>query len=400
MLPEIKLVRPQQIFTTGVAFKPDGKGWQYYLPFVDYSYDANRVPNLLTPHVKLALALSPNRALAASKSGELALIDLDAAEVVERAHLGMDLSEAYLSRDGQTLHFVGHRRHIICDAATLDCPYDAADPFDASDAPAMRAAVHYDHRDRYEESPEFLAVVARDAMVTVPVADDSRSAALAALEDLAGRMERDLDALYRCGAINFRFVCNGIDLDQTEFFGRFVRENWVEAARPLKRILMAYLNSIEGGEGCMPWHDGGQAIQALRALVLLDPDAYDAYRLYLEKGDLEHDHSPYELYTEFVVRHGIRHEADVRFGIFLTVMGCLDTDTNPKPLMKRAEKIVTPERFADIVIEEAEVRDDGFWEEYGRDYVKYLGDGGSTFQQAVVALLKARLVAEPDDDEE
>ena len=68
--------------------------------------------------------------------------------------------------------------------------------------------------------------------------------------------------------------------------------------------MLGYLNNIDGGEGDMPWHYGGQSLLALRALVLLDADAHDVYRLYLKKGDLEHDHGPYELYAEYQTAMG------------------------------------------------------------------------------------------------
>ena len=126
--------------------------------------------------------------------------------------------------------------------------------------------------------------------------------------------------------------------------------------------MLGYLNNIDGGEGDMPWHYGGQSLLALRALVLLDADAHDVYRLYLKKGDLEHDHGPYRALCRVLDRHGVRNEADVRFGIYLTLMGYLDTDTDPSLLLDGAERYVTAERLADIVIEGAKHRGDDFWE--------------------------------------
>jgi hypothetical protein len=206
--------------------------------------------------------------------------------------------------------------------------------------------------------PEFQALVAREAMVTLIVADDSRGAAIAVLDDLAVRMERDLESMILCDSIHVRLLRNGNDLDFGAFCDRFVQNGWREAVPLLRRILLAYLHHIPGGDGNMPWSykgwapaEAGQPIRVLRALVMLDSGSQDVYRLYIAKGDLEHDTHPYELYGEYVRCHGVRNESDISFGIYLTVMGCNGAAIDTSALMDGAAHHVTPERFADLVME-------------------------------------------------
>jgi hypothetical protein len=201
---------------------------------------------------------------------------------------------------------------------------------------------------------EFEAVVEREAMLTLTAADGGRDAAIAVVNDLADRMERNIEALYACGSINIRYIIAGQPLDNGAFFARFVDENWIEAAPALRRLMLAYLNGIEGGEGGMPWHyECAGSPHAMRALMLLDLDAQDVYRLYLSKGDLEHDHWPYHFYKEYLSHRGWRHEADFRFSIHLTMSGCLDEIVDSLGPIRAGQDHVSAERLAEIIKEEA-----------------------------------------------
>jgi len=101
----------------------------------------------------------------------------------------------------------------------------------------------------------------------------------------------------------------------------------------------------------MPWQAVGHAP---RALVLLDPAAVDVYRMHLAKGDLEHDLWPYDtLYPEYLAAHGLRSEARLRFGAYLTMMGLFDTEVDVGAIFREAEKISPASRFAEIVMDEA-----------------------------------------------
>jgi hypothetical protein len=114
---------------------------------------------------------------------------------------------------------------------------------------------------------------------------------------------------------------------------------------------------------------------------------------YLDKGDLEHDHGPYMLYAEYLDRHGIRNEADVRFGIYLTIVGCLETDTDPTGLLQGAQRHVSPERFVEIVIEEARHCGEDFSSDGGEPYVKYLvRSADTTFTRKVIEILSSSRV--------
>lgn len=223
----------------------------------------------------------------------------------------------------------------------------------------------------------------------IVVDDESLDAAIAVVDDLAGRMERDLGSRDFCETISLRLVLDDQPLDVASFFDRFVQEDRMEAAAPLRRLMLAYLNNIVGDEGGLPWHYNGQAQHALRALVLLDADAHDVYRLYLDKGDIEHDAGPYELYAEYLERHGVHNEADIRFGIYLTMMGFRSADVDPAAVMEAAEGHVSSRRFADLVIEEEEklaIK----WGSVGEDYVQYLTATAPTdFSEDVIRMLSS-----------
>lgn len=223
----------------------------------------------------------------------------------------------------------------------------------------------------------------------IVVDDESLDAAIAVVDDLAGRMERDLGSRDFCESISLRLVLDDQPLDVASFFDRFEQEDRMEAAAPLRRLMLAYLNNIEGGEGCLPWHYEGHALHALRALVLLDAGAHDVYRLYLDKGDIEHDAGPYELHAEYLERHGARNEADIRFGIYLTMTGFRSADVDPVAVLEAAEGHVSARRFADLVIEEEKTvaAKSGAM---GEEYVHYLTAANPTdFSEEVIKLLQS-----------
>lgn len=233
----------------------------------------------------------------------------------------------------------------------------------------------------------FQAVAARAATVALALADHGCDAAITLLENLASSMESDIEALYRCQFIQIRLEVDGVPVDFNAFFDRFVQEGWIKAAPPLRRLMLAYLANIAGGEGAMPWHLNGQSLQALCALALLDPDCLDVYRLYIEKGDHYHDHGPYDLYAEFLDRHGLRSEVDVRFGVFLTMKGWDDLRVDPTSFLEGAAQLVTPERFTELVMEEAVVWDKFYWDNYSREYIDYIGRADTPFASKVANAL-------------
>ena len=137
---------------------------------------------------------------------------------------------------------------------------------------------------------------------------------------------------------------------------------------------------------------------------MLDPDQRDVYGLYLQKRDGEHDTYPNtELYGEFITRHGYRNEADIRFGVFVvmnTIWGNLNDEAwQESGLFKHAERLLTPQRFAEILVDELK----GFmpveqqWDVQTDDY--YLGallkalDSGTRFQFATAKAIRAMSAA-------
>jgi hypothetical protein len=477
MLPQIQFFQPASIFVTGLGIKPEGAGWQYYLPFVRPDPRLHPKGVYHDPHAKFALPLSERRVLVATHNGDLALIDLVAGMVIIREKLNGTGPLIQISADRRQLYIQSGQNLYVLDAATLQIlqhwfqiervgeawvRHDASESRDiqqqkikdrtldalhlsepVTELGGGKLGARFKRGDQFyygthkvsgtmtfdirtgafertpdpvfQDSPHrqppsggpkfaqmapfsppdgpegFQTVVIRDTMTTLVVPDDSREAAIAVLEDLATRMERDLNALICCETISLHFVQNGKPLGATAFFNRFVDNNWTEAVPVLRRLMLAYLNNIAGDEGGMPWHTNGQAQSALRALMLLDVNSYDVYRLYIVKGDPEHDHGPYEFYAEFAGHHGIAGEEDIRFGIYLTLIACQITDTDPSALLQSAERLVTPERFADLVIEEAQRHRDGFWNDCGETYIDYLrNQRGTAFVRRVIEILAAK----------
>jgi hypothetical protein len=73
-------------------------------------------------------------------------------------------------------------------------------------------------------------VVARETVTTIVVAVHSRNASIAAVDDLAERLEGDLQSLMRFDSINLGYILAGKTIDGAAFFDRMVDENWDEAA--------------------------------------------------------------------------------------------------------------------------------------------------------------------------
>jgi hypothetical protein len=228
---------------------------------------------------------------------------------------------------------------------------------------------------------EFDQLTRDGSSVQQPVADETEGAAVVAIQELANKFKSGLLDQVFDDFLKVTFRIGGRVISEETFFANLVERDWKSTAPALRELVMSYLDQIEGGEGNMPWPTG----HALRALVLLDPDAHDVYRSYINKGDLEHDHLPYMLYEDYVRRHGIRNADDVRFGIYLTLMGFLDTGVDPVPLIQGAERLITADQFAAIVMEEA--AHDEFWSGWGKKYVEYLGRDADAFALAVIEIL-------------
>lgn len=418
MLPEIAFFSAKDVFVTGLGAKPDGGQWSYYLPFKR----VGRAPftaESTDPHVHYALPVSDTRVVVATQRGDLALIDLAAERVVARAQVPLSPPMLQISRDGRFLHVQDERRICVLDAETLQLvhgparrsgflSFAQATAPDAGKTAPREAPWSGSPPDRTRQALQapsyppdgpagFRAVLAAEAMVTLTLADGGIGAALAVLEELAARMEHDLDALILCNTITLRFVLDGQEIPADTFFDRFVQTRSAEAVPLLRRILLAYLNGIEGGEGGMPWNLTGQSFQALRALLLLDANSLDIYRLYIDKGDLEHDDLPFGFFAAYVRRHGVRGEADIRFGIHMTLLGCQTDWVDPAPLLAGAARLLTAERFAAMVTETVAAHGDAAWPALRGAYAAYLERHSTTaFTREVIALLQA--AGPPDTD--
>jgi hypothetical protein len=476
MLAEVAFYRAENIFVFGLGIRT-AAGWRYYLPFITVGRPgrAGAVPDACrVSTVDFALPLEDGRVLAATREGDLALIDPQAGAVAARGQLPCliqhltecaDRREIYLQDahrlyvlDSQTLAVIRSWHEIeqtgagwagytaTEDAATrrakirrgtlerLDLIEPVRDlghgklaarfakPGPDAYGPGRHSGVYvFDiatgsierHRDGIMTKlfgvpppraggiagltceglpdpgpPAFQALVERDAMVTLQLADAGRAAAMALLAEIADRMERSFDALLICGAIHFRVLLHGAPLDLCGLLDRIEREGWREAAPLLRRSLLTYLSEIEGGEGAMPWSYQGQALRALRALGLLDPDSHDVWRHYVRKGDMEHEPESVTLYGAYLARHGAGGEAGIAFGIAMTLQGRMPGTR----LLRDAERQVTAERFAELALAEITAARAEQYGAFGEDYPDYLlAQSTSKFARTAADRLRAAL---------
>jgi hypothetical protein len=249
--------------------------------------------------------------------------------------------------------------------------------------PAEKALVHAPSHYDIKGDDAFEQVFIREAMVTLVAPSCEKDDCIAVLRELASRIESDFHAMLVCDAFSPRFVVAGEVEDCETFFGRFVDEDWSDAAPELRRVLWGYLTRIHGGEDGRPWASAGSA---LRALMLLDLDAQDVFRLYIDKGDLEHEHGPYEFYEEFVARRGWRNAADVEFSLYLTIRGCFDTEVDPTTPIEMAEQFMTAQ---DAATQIREIFERFQLSDCISDYVKRLAPA-SPYVEEVARTLVAR----------
>ena len=254
----------------------------------------------------------------------------------------------------------------------------------------------------------FKAFVRKNTVNVVVLKDWSLEACAMALREQRMRIDSQFESLVAgsqfAKSLEFRYVVGDQNYEEAEFFQLLV-DQWADVAQELRALLTTYLKKIgAGGEGGQPWKHGGSGTPALghamRALVLLDPDALDVFRVFLAKRDGEHEgYCRDTILPDYVRTHGWRNRKALRFGIYFTFNmlwgggGC--GPINGGGLMTAASCMVSPKEFVDLVTTEASaLRLDPLWNDQDEGYYLscfYTGlDKADPFQAAVGEALARR----------
>jgi hypothetical protein len=231
----------------------------------------------------------------------------------------------------------------------------------------------------------------------IDVPSDSEAGAISALQTLIGMFEKGVDALVYDWRIHLKFRLDGETFEEKDFFNGLVRQSWTGTAPYLRKLVMTCLEQIEAGQDFMPW----PSEPAFRALVLLDPDARDVWRLYLQKGDSGHFEYPAtDLFDEYVQSRGWHGADDISFGVYMLferLNWSVDAEhvLDQCGLMAAAQRLMPSHQFADVLV--AEMRDSRVIEndpsgpraaEVAEIIFEVLGQGGSYGKAALAHLMQ------------
>jgi hypothetical protein len=206
----------------------------------------------------------------------------------------------------------------------------------------------------------FRSFVADHTVNTARMRDWSVQACDEALWELAKRIEADMPSMIWGETLRFRFAVAGEITNETEFFQRLLDQQ-INAVAGLRTLLLTYLDKIGvGGEGRQLWQNGEKGIAALgpalRALVLLDPDALDVFRIYLSKRDGEHEgYCRGTIMPDFVKTHGWRDRKALQFGIYFILnsfWGGFSLNPNEYGLLTAASCMVSAKDFVGMLLGE------------------------------------------------
>ncbi len=237
---------------------------------------------------------------------------------------------------------------------------------------------------RYEKA--FAAFVRRQTRKRFTVPDWTRESCAAALQKQTKLLRNGFGDMVPASTerLNFTYRVGRSTMDEASFFAGLVERN-VPVVHELRALLNTYLEVLgDGGEGVQPWEDPDNGIgalgSALHALAILDPDALDVVRVYLEKRDGEHEGYCWDaVLPAYFNRHGWQNAETVRFGIY-AVLNRFWGGAHPydlEGLREAMEKLTTPPDVAVTVRREA----DAFGRKPEWDY------DAATYRAAFCALL-------------
>jgi hypothetical protein len=199
-----------------------------------------------------------------------------------------------------------------------------------------------------------------------PVSELAPAAVCKALDALALRIAATgFEGIAVGMEANIRFAVGDKSLTEREFYNELVGLNMTASAPSLRRLITAYLDRGETGEGEYPiCHSGEWSTApcgfALRAIVLLDKGATDLVRRYLEATDLEHDgFAVEEPFAAYVKKYGFKSDDDLRFGVFsiLTASNSASGHGLWKScgIITGARQLMSGKQFAELLNSEIEV---------------------------------------------
>ncbi len=214
----------------------------------------------------------------------------------------------------------------------------------------------------HDHGAAFDAFVNKATMVEQPVESFTAAGVEVALSSLTEQVETRLADLIWGEYLRVRFELDGEDLSEESFYQRIVEQD-LPVGGALRKLILAYLDGIEGGEGKQPWSEGEEGIaafgHAVRALVLLDPGFLDVLRLYMTKRDGEHECFCGDvILPDFLKRYGWRDPAVLGFGVFFAINriwgGRVPESLiwNEYGLIDAASGMMKAEAFANLVLAE------------------------------------------------
>ena len=252
-------------------------------------------------------------------------------------------------------------------------------PLPGSHAKSFAAYVRERRRDRL-----VLPDWGRDSVAAA--LDAQRAAIAAGLPDLVDPEEDRLAFSYKVA---------GKAVREAAFFRRIATDA-LPVVPELRALLLTYTDALgEGGEGVQPWQEpekgAGGLGPALHTLALLDPDACDVMRAYLETRDGEHEAYALEVVVPaFFERHGWYDAAAVRFGIYATLNRFWGGRRPPAGFVGMRDamaRLLTPEEAAEVVLREAEhfgrKPESGYDAAVYREVFRSLLDAANLFEAAV-----------------
>jgi hypothetical protein len=212
----------------------------------------------------------------------------------------------------------------------------------------------------------FAAFVRKKTVNMIVLKDWSREACAMALREQRMRIDTQFESLVAGSQfaknLEFHYVVGDETYEEAYFFHRLAGDR-IDVAQELRALLTTYLHKIgDGGEGKQPWQHGQGGIAALgsamRALVLLEPDALDVFRAYLAKRDGEHEGYCREtILPDYLRAHGWRNRETLRFGIYFAYNmfwgGLTGGRVNSNGLMTAAAQMVSAGEFVAMLLAEA-----------------------------------------------
>ena len=233
----------------------------------------------------------------------------------------------------------------------------------------------------------------------IEITDLSANACIQGIQEAARRIDWQLDRMIVKNSLTFNFITPHETFDEKSFYSQVVDSGYAAAAA-LRALLNSYVARVGAGEGTNPWCDPQNGVAglgyALRALVILDPNSLDVFRAYAAKRDGEHEvYCCRVLFPEYVARHGLKDEAAIRFGVYLTInqmWGGLTIDRVPFGLMEAAKVFVPPKRFYEILMQEIQAFNlKPQWSDQTKDWYRdefsRMLDRTDSYQQAILATI-------------